>query len=368
MAERAAGEDRGAVEEVDLLEGPRAGREGRAARPGEAAHQLALQPDRESRRRGRGRGEQRPPRHERRRRQRHADQGGGRQGGGYALAPAQVQVVGELAALQDQPRPRDGPAPHVGLHHRAQRPALEVRHAEVRVQPGQPAGAQSQAELDVLDHRLRVAGGVEAAHLQEGAPAHRPAPGPEGGALAARHPVGEVVAQVHVLGEEARLGRRVVVRARQGHESGIAREGRAHAFHHVGMRHAVGVEEQHHLGIDRAHARVAGLGGTGPAGQAQHPGSQLPRPRPGGVLGASVHDQDRSGSRGPKGGGQRAGQEGLGLPGGHDHGHPQAGAGATGAARALRGGPERLDGLPVTRLHPDGTPSLECGERTVVDA
>ena len=137
-------------------------------------------------------------------------------------------------------------------------PTFEVRHQEPGIEPQARAGApQSQAELDVLDLRRGVASGVEAAGLEEDRATHRAAAGPEGGVVASRPLMGEVMAQVHVLREEAARRWRVVVGAGERRQRRVGGEGRAHAIDHVGVSDAVGVDEEDHLGARRLRAAVA---------------------------------------------------------------------------------------------------------------
>ena len=167
-----------------------------------------------------------------------------------------------------------------------------MRHLEIRIEPQSPEAAQAPRQLDVLDLRPRVALRVEAAGAQEGVASHGPAAAPEARRLAARSLMGVVVTQIHVEREEVALGRSRVVGAAQRYEIGLRAEGAEHPRDRVGVEHAVGVHEEHELGLDGRDAGVARPSRPLALGQPHDAGTELARERAGFVRRARVDDDD----------------------------------------------------------------------------
>ena len=145
-----------------------------------------------------------------------------------AMAPREVQRAARAAALERERHPRHAARGEVRAHHRAQRPALEVRAAHRRVQ-GDPraGGAQAHAELDVLDRRPLEAPLVEAAGGVERLAADRAEAGPERLGRTGRARVDVVVQEVAKARDELRRGGVGVVGAEDRVEAGVGVEARA---------------------------------------------------------------------------------------------------------------------------------------------
>ena len=124
---------------------------------------------------------------------------------------------------QDELDPRHAALPEVRSHHVRDRPALQVRALEQRVEDDLPAGAREpRPEVDVLDGGKRVALCVEPAHAAKRIRADRPEAGPERRCLAGALLVDVVVQEIAELRDGARVGGGVVVRAEDGGEPGSA--------------------------------------------------------------------------------------------------------------------------------------------------
>ncbi len=149
-----------------------------------------------------------------------------RRRGRHAVAPERFSDAARAAALERQRDPRRAARGEVRAHHRAQRPALEVRAACGRVQrDARPGGVQAHAELDVLDRRPREAAVVEAAGGVERLATDRAEAGPERLGGTGRAGVDVVVQEVAKARDELGRGGRGVVGAEDGGETGISRPG-----------------------------------------------------------------------------------------------------------------------------------------------
>src|SRR2546426_2897865 len=105
------------------------------------------------------------------------------------------------------------------MQHAAERPGLEVRGADRRVEPDPAARAgDPQAEVDVLHRGVRVPVRVEASGGVEGLAADRAQSSPERGCWAGASVVYVMVEQVPEGGDDAGVVRLVVVGAEERRE------------------------------------------------------------------------------------------------------------------------------------------------------
>src|SRR5260370_24817484 len=97
----------------------------------------------------------------------------------------------------------DRPGKGVALEEAADRPALEMLHAQMLVQFNFFSGScQPVTQLDVLDRWIAISNGVEPSGLNESLPAHRSPAGPESNRSLAGLEVHVAMHQVLVLGEK----------------------------------------------------------------------------------------------------------------------------------------------------------------------
>jgi len=233
-----------------------------------------------------------PPGCNRGKRERHAAQ----EGHGEQRAPAfcrpDVERIAAARAREHEARPGQRAAKDLGAQEIGHAPDLEVLPLQAwQQQDAQAPPAQPQAELDVLDRRLRVTLRVESARLEEGRLADRAAARPERLRLAPRLAVMEVVDEILVLRKKVRRRRRVVVRAE--HRAHVRRTERiGQDTGRVAVDHDVGIDEPEHVAARKAGSDVAGAARAQPAAGADDTRSERGRHSSRSIGGAVVDDND----------------------------------------------------------------------------
>lgn len=164
------------------------------------------------------------------------------------MLPAEVERARRAGSLEQQLDPRDAALREVGAQHARERPRLQVRALDPRVEPDPPARRhEPHPELDVLDRRLGVAHGVEAALRVERRLPNRSEPRPERRGLARRGLVDVVVEQIPEARDDAVGGRSVVVGAEERVEPLVVREGLPDPGERVVVDDDVRVDEDEHV-------------------------------------------------------------------------------------------------------------------------
>ncbi len=128
----------------------------------------------------------------------------------------EAEVLRGLTPREDQARPGNAALEEVRGEDAGRGPTLEVGRLEILDEADAPTGPDDPAaQFDVLDGWLGEPG-IEPAHCLKGLPTNGPEARPEGGRPFAALLVDKVVEEVAVLGQEAGIGRAVVVGAEQG--------------------------------------------------------------------------------------------------------------------------------------------------------
>jgi len=187
---------------------------------------------------------------DRRTRSRGQERDGARDCGGRAQAmpPAEVERARRAAALQQQLDPRN-PAPReVSAKHARERPRLQVRALDRRVEPDRPARRREpHSELDVLDRRLGVARRVETALRLERRLPDGAEPGPERRGFPRGGLVDVMVEQISEARDHPAGCRGVVVGAEEHVEAVVIRERPPDPGERVAVDDDVGVDEHEHV-------------------------------------------------------------------------------------------------------------------------
>ena len=201
---------------------------------------------------------------------------------------------GAHPVLLHQARPRVRPLDDVRAQQVREVPGLEVLPLQLRLDPDRMAPLpQPHAQLDVLDRRLGIAFGVEAADAPERVGTNGAAPGPEGLRRALGADVVVAMREVLVLREEVRRCRELVVGAEHRRGPGPRERVPEHA-RRVGVHDDVRVDEPEDVAPGDLGAAVAGAARAEPPARRHDARSGLGRD-PGRRVGRAVVDDDHLG-------------------------------------------------------------------------
>ena len=217
-----------------------------------------------------------------------------------ASMPVDVERHRQIPRCQKELRPRLGAGENIGEHHRGERPAFQVFALKGGIEQDSAAvGCDAHAEFYVFD-----AGDAESlvkpAHIEEGCRADGAATRPERPGLAGVRGVGVMVEEIAKMADGPRIGRLVVIGAKQGDQFRVFGKRVQHPVESVGGQFHIAIDKEQQFAPRASRAQIAGRGGARSLPRFHHPDAGAIEPRWQGWGHAIKHDHEL-GCAGPGG-------------------------------------------------------------------